>query len=821
MVGTINEFGVQMEVQDEKAYLGARIATLKILSKILESQKYDQEVTFIKARMESSETMLGWEIHTDGSLKYQGQMFVLSDDSLRENVLKEFHHSVRKVTYRLALPPQLAAVYNVFHISMLRKYEPHPSHVINWGDIDLNEDANFEKRPIKIMDRREKDLEAKLSTWCKCYGSIKEWSSLLGKERMQYEATTLICLKIKPQQGSPMVKFQAKLKRLKLILRQLNKDHCSNISTRVVEARHPTFFDDITARLLPVIPLIIYRLIENDATDFADRVLQLFSTFLHYYPLNFTFVHDILSYFYGHLPGKLILRILNVLDLKKIPFSESFPQHINSSNAANCPPLDYFATLLLGIVNNVIPPLNNSSKTVSLGDASSNSLRTHKNSATSQPGPTNASEGQKAFYQIQDPGTHTQLMLETAVIEILSLPVSASQIVSSLVQIVVHIQPTLIQSSNCIQFLTQILTINNQGTEILKDGVFLEPNWNFTTPEMYPTFFDDITARLLPVIPLIIYRLIENDATDFADRVLQLFSTFLHYYPLNFTFVRDILAYFYGHLPGKLILRILNVLDLKKHINSSNAAICPPLDYLATLLLGIVNNVIPPLNNSSKTVSLGDASSNSLRARKNSATSQPGPTNASEGQKAFYQIQDPGTHTQLMLETAVIEIFSLPVSASQIVSSLVQIVVHIQPTLIQSSNGLDGAPNGVGQGSVLPTSPSGGSTDSLNASRPTPSVSGINTSNFVSRSGYTCQQLSCLLIQACGLLLAQLPTDFHIQLYMEASRLIKESWWLTDGKRSFGELDSAVGYALLDPTWAAQDNTSTAIGMCLITLVLY
>ncbi|CAL5338959.1 unnamed protein product [Camellia sinensis] len=328
----------------------------------------------------------------------------------------------------------------------------------------------------------------------------------------------------------------------------------------------------------------------------------------------------------------------------------------------------------------------------------------------------------------------------------------------------------------------------------------------------YPTFFDDITARLLPVIPLTIYRLIENDATDFADRVLQLFSTFLHYYPLNFTFVRDILAYFYGHLPGKLILRILNVLDLKKHINSSNAAICPPLDYLATLLLGIVNNVIPPLNNSSKTVSLGDASSNSLRARKNSATSQPGPTNASEGQKAFYQIQDPGTHTQLMLETAVIEIFSLPVSASQIVSSLVQIVVHIQPTLIQSSNGLHGAPNGVGQGSVLPTSPSGGSTDSLNASRPTPSVSGINTSNFVSRSGYTCQQLSCLLIQACGLLLAQLPTDFHIQLYMEASRLIKESWWLTDGKRSFGELDSAVGYALLDPTWAAQDNTSTAIG---------
>ncbi|KAL5763184.1 hypothetical protein ACOSP7_019448 [Xanthoceras sorbifolium] len=338
--------------------------------------------------------------------------------------------------------------------------------------------------------------------------------------------------------------------------------------------------------------------------------------------------------------------------------------------------------------------------------------------------------------------------------------------------------------------------------------------------DRYPTFFDDIAAHLLPVIPLIVYRLIENDAMDPADRVLATYSSFLAYHPLRFTFVRDILAYFYGHLPGKLIVRILNVLDLAKipfsesfpqHISSSNPVICPPLDYFATLLLGLVNNVIPPLNSNTKSGSIADASVHAHH-NKTQATSQPGPTNISEGQKAFYQIQDPGTYTQLVLETAVIEILSLPVSASQIVSSLVQIVVNIQPTLIQTSNGPHGATNSIGQGSVLPTSPSGGSTDSLGASRSNPSVSGINTSSFVSRSGYTCQQLSCLLIQACGLLLAQLPSDFHLQLYMEASRIIKESWWLTDGKRSLGELDSAVGYALLDPTWAAQDNTSTAIG---------
>lgn len=224
-----------------------------------------------------------------------------------------------------------------------------------------------------------------------------------------------------------------------------------------------------------------------------------------------------------------------------------------------------------------------------------------------------------------------------------------------------------------------------------------------------------------------------------------------------------------------------------------------------------MNHVIPPLNSSSKNEQVGEISNSSVRMPHNKAqvTSQGGPSVAPEGQKPFYQLQDPGTHTQLILETAVIEILSLPITASQIVSSLVQIVVHIQPTLVQSSSGLHST--SIGQSSVLPTSPSGGSTDSLGATR-TPSAAGLNTSNFVWRSGYTCQQLSCLLIQACGLLLAQLPPEFHIQLYIEAARVIKESWWLSDGKRSVTELESAVCYALLDPTWAAQDNTSTAIG---------
>ena len=36
------------------------------------------------------------------------------------------------VAYRLALPPSLSGVYEVFHVSMLQKYTSDPTHVVDW-----------------------------------------------------------------------------------------------------------------------------------------------------------------------------------------------------------------------------------------------------------------------------------------------------------------------------------------------------------------------------------------------------------------------------------------------------------------------------------------------------------------------------------------------------------------------------------------------------------------------------------------------------------------------------------------------------------------
>ena len=52
----------------------------------------------------------------------------------------EILEKVNPVAYRLALPPDLSQVHNVFHVTMLRKYIRDPLHVIDHFGIVINED---------------------------------------------------------------------------------------------------------------------------------------------------------------------------------------------------------------------------------------------------------------------------------------------------------------------------------------------------------------------------------------------------------------------------------------------------------------------------------------------------------------------------------------------------------------------------------------------------------------------------------------------------------------------------------------------------------
>ncbi|XP_050267314.1 uncharacterized protein LOC126712144 [Quercus robur] len=68
---------------------------------------------------------------------------------------------IGKVSYKLALPPTLAGVHNVFHVSMLRRYIPNPSHVLNYEPLKIKDNLTYEEVPIQILDCKDQVLRTK------------------------------------------------------------------------------------------------------------------------------------------------------------------------------------------------------------------------------------------------------------------------------------------------------------------------------------------------------------------------------------------------------------------------------------------------------------------------------------------------------------------------------------------------------------------------------------------------------------------------------------------------------------------------------------
>ena len=70
----------------------------------------------------------------------------------------EIVDGIGPVAYRLDLPEEFSRVHNVFHISMLPKYIPDPSHVLETPEIELKDDLSYEEQPVQILGRKEKEL---------------------------------------------------------------------------------------------------------------------------------------------------------------------------------------------------------------------------------------------------------------------------------------------------------------------------------------------------------------------------------------------------------------------------------------------------------------------------------------------------------------------------------------------------------------------------------------------------------------------------------------------------------------------------------------
>ena len=73
----------------------------------------------------------------------------------------EVLEKVGTVAYRLALPPSMSGVHEVFHVSMLPKYTSGPAHVVDWGQIEVDTDGTFEEGPVCILDSCDQVLRRK------------------------------------------------------------------------------------------------------------------------------------------------------------------------------------------------------------------------------------------------------------------------------------------------------------------------------------------------------------------------------------------------------------------------------------------------------------------------------------------------------------------------------------------------------------------------------------------------------------------------------------------------------------------------------------
>ena len=73
----------------------------------------------------------------------------------------EILERVGTVAYRLALLPSMSGVHEVFHVSILRRYTPDPTHVVDWGKIEVDTDGTFEEGLVCVMYSRDQVLRRK------------------------------------------------------------------------------------------------------------------------------------------------------------------------------------------------------------------------------------------------------------------------------------------------------------------------------------------------------------------------------------------------------------------------------------------------------------------------------------------------------------------------------------------------------------------------------------------------------------------------------------------------------------------------------------
>ena len=104
----------------------------------------------------------------------------------------EILQRVGECAYQLALPPALSGVHDVFHVSMLRKYIPNPSHVLDYSQLELDDRLTVEEQPMCILDCERGFSRVVASRSSKSHGAITRVRTRRGSVKTGRGSFTLI-----------------------------------------------------------------------------------------------------------------------------------------------------------------------------------------------------------------------------------------------------------------------------------------------------------------------------------------------------------------------------------------------------------------------------------------------------------------------------------------------------------------------------------------------------------------------------------------------------------------------------------------------------
>lgn len=94
----------------------------------------------------------------------------------------EILERIGEVAYRLALPPALLRVHDIFHVSMLKKYFPDSSHFLSYKSLKVDPKLTYKEEPIEILDQKTKVMHNKTVQlvkvlWQNCNIEEATWES--------------------------------------------------------------------------------------------------------------------------------------------------------------------------------------------------------------------------------------------------------------------------------------------------------------------------------------------------------------------------------------------------------------------------------------------------------------------------------------------------------------------------------------------------------------------------------------------------------------------------------------------------------------------